>query len=304
MEKEKCCCEHKCGCRRDVCNDAICGMPEFLSIYAPVVYDEVGVNVCREVTVPADVLANFPTTECVSVDVINIDLAGTDDAVSTIDDSLRPNCFKITLTNILVTLKIKLYDKCHKYLGSTTITVNYLPGSTTSTDYDYYSEKTNPSNVTFELFAPYGVGINEGGDYYFNIVGMYENNNTVVNGVNLSGTAKAMNFDEVTGVFSAGLSLFVRTLYYEVYEIPYIGKSKPVKVNLRDNSENACIKFVESGLLSKEIKPLELAPPKCEGRLKKEKEKCCYNDCKLQIKNPCDEKRPKEDFVDEEDEKD
>ena len=186
MEKEKCCCEHKCGCRRDVCNDAICGMPEFLSIYAPVVYDEVGVNVCREVTIPADVLANFPTTECVSVDVINIDLADTDDAVSTIDDSLRPNCFKITLTNISVTLKIKLYDKCHKYLGSTTITVNYLPGSTTSTDYDYYSEKTNPSNVTFELFAPYGVGINEGGDYYFNIVGMYENNNAVVNGVNLS----------------------------------------------------------------------------------------------------------------------
>ena len=46
MEKEKCCCDHKCGCRRDVCNDAICGMPEFLSIYAPVVYDEVGVNVC------------------------------------------------------------------------------------------------------------------------------------------------------------------------------------------------------------------------------------------------------------------
>ena len=143
------------------------------------------------------------------------------------------NCFKITLTNISVTLKIKLYDKCHKYLGSTTITVNYLPGSTTSTDYDYYSEKTNPSNVTFELFAPYGVGINEGGDYYFNIVGMYENNNTVVNGVNLSGTAKAMNFDEVTGVFSAGLSLFVRTLYYEVYEIPYIGKSKPVKVKFK-----------------------------------------------------------------------
>lgn len=286
MEADKCLCNCK---RKDVCNEAICGRPENLSIYVPVIYDEIGVNVCRQFTLPEAVLADYKEAECITADVVNISITQVgENPVTTIADTMRPNCSKVTLTNIAITAKVKLFDLCGKYLGSTIITGNYMPGSAESPDYNYFDEKTNPQNVVLDIFTPMGVGMTTENVNYINVVGMYQGSNFVTNGVNLNGTCKAMNYDSTTGTFSLGLSLILRTVYYEGYEIPYIDKTHPIKADTSGRSENTCLKFVESGLLSKEIKPLELNPPKCEGRLKDEQRKC-YNvkDCKYQVENRC-----------------
>lgn len=69
-------CKCKKCCREvDVCNKEICGRPEFLSIYAPVIYDEIGVNVCRTVKIPECVMEENPTVETIRADVIDVSLS-------------------------------------------------------------------------------------------------------------------------------------------------------------------------------------------------------------------------------------
>ena len=65
----------KCCRKIDVCNKEICGRPELLSVYAPVIYDEIGVNVCRTVKIPISVLEDNPTVETIRADVIDISLS-------------------------------------------------------------------------------------------------------------------------------------------------------------------------------------------------------------------------------------
>ena len=44
------CCHTGKDC--DVCVSPGCGEPENLSIYSPIIYDEVGINLCRTITIP------------------------------------------------------------------------------------------------------------------------------------------------------------------------------------------------------------------------------------------------------------
>lgn len=299
------CCK-KCCRKVDVCNQEICGRPEFLSVYAPVIYDEIGVNICRPVTIPASVMEDNPTVETIRADVIDISFSkkmhgakkDMDDysvpsmhhCETKVTSTCKPNCSKVTLTNICVTYDVKLYDDCDRFLDSTMITVNYLPSDKYSPDYKYKDDKTNPSCVTLELYTPYGVGTKcEGNKKFIHIVSMSEGNNQVVNGINLAGVGKAMNFDACEGTFSAGLSLILRTVYFEAYKIPYEGKTVPPKANTEDEEERVCKRFVESGLLSREIKPLELEAPKCEGRLKEET-RCERESCTVSVRNRCGDK--------------
>lgn len=293
----------KCCRKVDVCNKEICGRPEFLSIYAPVIYDEIGVNICRPVTIPTSVMEDNPTVETIRADVMDISFSKKMHGVKNemegckvpsmhhcetkVTSTCKPNCSKVTLTNICVTYDVKLYDDCDRFLDSTMINVNYLPSDKYSSDYKYKDDKTNPSCITLELYTPYGVGTKcEGNKKLIHIVSMSEGNNQVVNGINLAGVGKAMNFDACEGTFSAGLSLILRTVYFEAYKIPYEGKTVPPKANTEDEEERVCKRFVESGLLSREIKPLELEAPKCEGRFKEET-KCERENCTVSIRNRC-----------------
>lgn len=295
-------CNCKKCCRKiDVCNKEICGRPEFLSIYAPVIYDEIGVNVCRPVKIPEIVLEENPTVERVRVDVIDISLTKkTCDSKKDVECckmppnhytetkvmcTNKPNCSKVTLTNVYVTYDVKLYDGCAKYLDSTIITVNYLPADKYSPDYKYVDEKTNPTRISLELYTPYGVGI-EKNKKYINVISLAKEKNQVTNGINMTAIGKAMNFDACEGTFSAGLSLILRTIYFEAYKIDYEGKTVPPKASNEDENKNVCKRFVENGLLSREIKPLELEPPKCEGKLKKEA-KCDRESCTTAVVNLC-----------------
>lgn len=300
-------CKCKKCCREvDVCNKEICGRPEFLSLYAPVIYDEIGVNVCRTVKIPECVMEENPTVETIRADVIDVSLskkkygAKTDMDVckappmhypeTSVKSTCKPNCSKVILTNVCVTYDVKLYDGCDKFLASTILTVNYLPADKYSPDYKYKDEKTNPSHITLELYTPYGVGTKgEKNKKYVNVVSLAEGKNQVVNGINLAGVGKAMNFSACDGTFSAGLSLILRTVYFEAYKIDYKEKTTPPKADTEDEDGRVCKKFVESGLLSREIKPLELEPPKCEGKLKEEK-KCERECCTKARKNHCMER--------------
>lgn len=53
-------------------SDHLAGEPEELSVFAPVIYDEVGINLCRTITIPQNILTQYPTTSYVQLLVANI----------------------------------------------------------------------------------------------------------------------------------------------------------------------------------------------------------------------------------------
>ncbi len=289
MKRENCAAS-RMSCNCGICNTPINGRPKHLSIYAPVVYDEIGINICRPVTIPEAVLAANPTASCVQLDVIDVTFSAAAEGIpaTTVTNTARANCSTVVLTNVAVTFRAKIFGDCNNYLTSTVITANYLPGSATSPDVAFQDDETNPQSVTVELYTPYGVGYTDdtGATPVINTVGFAAGKNTVVNGINATVVAKAMNFNETTGTFSAGISLFLRTVYYETYKFEHDGKPVPPKASLSDD-QNTCLNFVESGLLFREIKPLELEPPKCEGQLKDEESPCEINDGTETVYNPC-----------------
>lgn len=289
---DKCCCKKKTHkCDRDVCATPICGRPNVLSVYAPVVYDEIGINVCRPVTLPQTVMTANPTVSCVQLEVVDIAFIEESCGIpeTCVTNHARANCSTVVLTNVSVTFRVKLFDDCENYLASTMITANYLPGSSKSPDAKYCDEETNPSSVAIELYTPYGVGyMVTSRKPYINVVELFEGSNKVENGINASAVAKAMNFDSDTGTFSAGISIILRTVYYETYKIKHEGKPVPPKASLSEEDDNVGLEFVESDLLSREIKPLELEPPKCEERFKEQAKTTCEMDsCTRGVHNAC-----------------
>jgi len=286
-----------CGCNSDkkgcdVCRFPICGEPNLLSVYAPVVYDEVGINLCRTITIPADILADYPTVSCAQLEVLSVTFTEATETIpgTTVSTLNRANCVGITLTNVLITFNVKLFDGSCNYLTSFTVVANYLPGNEESIDFAFEDDCTNPTSAYLELYTPYGVSYEEGGETpIINVVALEEGSNSVTNGLNVSIVGKAMALNRVTGVFSAGISIIIRTVYYETFKFSHEGKTIPPKANLNGDVNNSCLEFVEGGLLIREIKPLELDAPNCERNLKEEEQSCCEAaGCFSTARNSCD----------------
>lgn len=110
-----------CDSCHDVCVEPQCGTPEYLTVLAPVVYDEIGINVCRSITLPAALLTDFPTAAYASAEVIDITIP--DDPVAIRPINSRPNCYEVTLTNLTVTFAVRLYDCCKRLLTTATVGV-------------------------------------------------------------------------------------------------------------------------------------------------------------------------------------
>ena len=140
----------------DVCINPQCGEPQFLTVLAPVVYDQLGINICRTFDLPETVPTTFPTAVYASAEVIDITFLDTGTTSVTVEPiTSRPNCYEITLTNVSVTFAIKYYDCCKRLLGTIEVSdIVYLPPLTTGGGYD---EDTNPTALVINLFAPYGV---------------------------------------------------------------------------------------------------------------------------------------------------
>ena len=151
---DSCTCSLTDNCT-DVCVTPQCGDPKLLTVLVPVIYDEIGINVCR--TIPlATLLADYPTAAYIRAEVTNITFAtGAAPSVTIKPIAGRPNCYELTLTNLTVDFVIYVYDCCKRLLATLPVTgVVYLPSATTDPEYD---EDTNPTSVTMQLFAPYGV---------------------------------------------------------------------------------------------------------------------------------------------------
>ncbi len=248
-----------CDSCHDVCVEPQCGTPEYLTVLAPVVYDEIGINVCRSITLPAALLTDFPTAAYASAEVIDITIP--DDPVAIRPINSRPNCYEVTLTNLTVTFAVRLYDCCKRLLTTATVGgVIYLPSSTED---EGYNSDTNPSSVTLELFAPYGVSYTDGaiGSPELNYIGFSSTNNTINQGLNLMSIPKVLDFDIADGTITVGLTLIVKTIYFTQYQLPHNGRPIISKGTLAPEDESLCMTFVCGSLLDRNIKPLEPCNP-------------------------------------------
>lgn len=302
------CCHTGKDC--DVCVSPGCGEPENLSIYSPIIYDEVGINLCRTITIPENILTLYPTTTYVQFLVADIKIysgkgyfTGEEETVEYTEEELaemgnpptfstvstipgRANCLRVKLTNLRVVFKIRLYDNCKKYITTVSLEAVYLPAVGTTN----YNPDTNPRSVTVDMYAPYGASTvyNSYEEYYINYVGFNMYDNTVENGLNMNAVAKVMEFNPTTGTMSAGITLYLRTVYYQAYKFNSLGKTMPPKMNTHEAESNPCLKFVEGDLLLNDVKPLELEPPMCEGETKREiKDNNEINQCLKEILNTC-----------------
>lgn len=276
----------------DVCVNPQCGDPKYLTVLTPVIYDEIGINICRTFEIPSELLTNYPTAVYASVEVIDITFSTTcEDAVTITQIPTRPNCYEVTLTNLNVTFAVRLYDCCMRLLTTATVCeILYLPPNVCDESYD---EDTNPTSVSLEIFAPYGVSYVNGNieEPDLNFIGFSTTNNSLVQGLNLMAIPKVLNFDISDGTLTVGVTLVVSSVYFTPYQLPHNGKAVISKGDLETEDESVCMDFVEGSLLDRNIKPLELCNPgdnkepcdECEGP-----NHCdCENDCPCD--NPCDD---------------
>lgn len=253
----------------DVCTSPLCGDPTLLPVYAPVIYDELGVNICQTLTIDDNTFSTLTTAEKAFVQVLDIDFGTTE--ISPLNG--RPNCTEITLQNLAITMLIRLYSCSDQLLGTFTGTYTYLP-PTTDPGYD---EDTNPSSVTIELFTPYGISYEIAAGPPVTAVpsisylGFTTENRILTQGLNVTAQPKVLNLSIPDSQITVGLTLIVSNVVYSQYLIPHQGKVHVPKGSLEPEDDSLCLNFVNGDLLELDIKPLELGKPACEERLK--------NDC-------------------------
>lgn len=264
---------------RDLCVNPVCGDPDCLTLLAPVVYDELGINLCR--AVPIDIPATAGAVASLSAQVANVSFATTGAAATTVAPiSGRPNCYLVTLTSLNVTFIIHFYDCAKRLLATSTANATYLPTDSSSDGYEYYDEDTNPDSVELEIFAPYGVANDSStGNPAIQFTGLNTASNLVREGLNLIAIPKILDFDPTDQTATIGLSLYVKSIYFSQYKIPHLGRASVPKACLQPTADTICMDFVSGDLLDLSIKPLELGPPKFEEYLKEECESPCDSCC-------------------------
>lgn len=310
----------------DVCNptavspkDDICicppiGEPRCLNMLAPVVFDESGINLCRVINVNHLTDVCNPNNECIPCtdylfgNLTKRDLRNADSIqlqVVDIDfnficpDSNRyseikppknkPNCSRLTLKDIDVTLAVKVLDDDCKVRKEGFMVLRYLP----PVDTCGYNDETNPSSVSLDLYTPYGVSFapeNPCGCNKLvptiNFIGYVENlamhkvqcicpnsgecigdnspmcrefgpNNTVRQGISAQALAKVISNDD--GIIAVGLTLYLKVIYFVQYKVPHAGLIVPPKFEaIGAREQNDCLMFVEGDLLEQSIRPLEV----------------------------------------------
>lgn len=264
------------GCS-DVCANPNYGEPNMLGIYAPIIYDEIGINLCTTVPMGVDISTTYPTATNASVRVL--DATYTYGAGNVQLESLvgRPNCYSVTLSNITLQLAIDIYDDNCRLLGTRLTEAVYLPSDTTAPTYD---EDTNPTSVALEIFAPYGTSYTAPGTPptpVVNYIGFNENNNMPTQGLNLVAMAKALDLSIEDDTITVGVTLVLQSLYYVGYNVKSAGRIDIPKGSIIAPENTECMKFVAGELLDLAIKPLELDDIGSYGN---SKNNCNENSCK------------------------
>lgn len=278
------------GCY-DVCRYPICGSADFLGLFAPVIYDEIGINLCTTFNVGVDVLATYPTATNASAQIVDISYTYGDGNVEINALAGRPNCYSVTLSNLTVQFAINIYDDACRLLDTVYPTAVYLPPLTTAQTYD---EDTNPTAVTLDIFAPYGVAYNanETGSTFtaaLNNIGFLATDNYVRQGLNLYGIPKVINFDVEDSTVTVGITLVLQSLYFAGYKVKNSGRIDIPKGCIATVETSKCMQFVEGDLLNLAIKPLNIGNPANEQRLKNDCSSDCKDDCIPQDSRLCED---------------
>lgn len=256
---------------RDYCVNPLCGDPNILSLFAPLVYDEIGVNLCTTFDVGTDIATTYPTVTRAAISVVNMTYTVGDANVEIEPLAGRPNCYGITLTNITVQFAMALYDDSCRRVATIYPTAVYLPSDTTAPTYD---EDTNPSSIQLEIFAPYGLAYDTqttpgAPTPTLNTVGFATTDNSPRQGINLYAMAKLLDFSPVDSTATVGLTLVLQSLYYSGYKVQSEGRIEIPKGSIISPENSDCMRFVAGELLDLEIKPLELGAPNYDENNKK-----------------------------------
>lgn len=249
-----CMCEANAyGCV-DVCRNPINGDPRYLNLYSPLIYDEVGINLCTTFGLGVDLAAEYPTVTCASVRIADIAYAYGSTDVSVEPITGRPNCYLIGLSNIIVTFAADLYDATCRLITTVYPTATYLPSDSSSATYD---EDTNPTRVELELFAPYGTSFTEN-SRIINAVGFTSGSNSITQGINLYAIPKLISLDTDDNTVTVGLTLVLQSLYFAGYCVESSGRIRTPKGSLSRAETGSCKQFVSGDLLDLSIRPIQL----------------------------------------------
>lgn len=152
------------------------GEPKLLTMMAPVVFDESGINLCRTVELDeledvcqydsnevTDILfdgiskCDLINADKIQLQVVDVNFNFTnpeDCRYSDIEPAkCNPNLSRITLKDIDVTFAVSIINECCKVEKQGMMTLRYL-GDEDSTGFD---ATTNPSSISFDLYTPYGI---------------------------------------------------------------------------------------------------------------------------------------------------
>ena len=253
----------------DVCSNPIIADPSLLGIMAPLIYDEIGINLCTSAQLD-DVTTAYPSAASASISVVDVSYEYGDGNVEIESLASRPNCCLITLSNLTVTFAVRIFDCCGRLLGTEYPSAVYLPSDTGAPTYD---PDVNPSSVELELFTPYGFSYDTSGETptpVINAITFSDANNTVTQGVNLFANAKLLGFDLEDSTVTVGLTLVLQSLYYAGYKVSSAGKIDIPKGSIVTPDNSDCRRFVAGDLLNLTIKPLDLGVPGYEQRYKNE----------------------------------
>lgn len=245
------------GCM-DVCAAPVCGEPTVLSLMAPLIYDEIGINLCTTFDLGVDIATTYPTVTSASVRVIDATYEIGPEGVQVEALTGRPNCYVVTLSDITVLFAMDLFDAAGRLVATIFPTAVYLPPSTTAPTYD---EDTNPVSVELEIFAPYGFSYDTTGATptpVINFIGFAQDSNFVRQGINLYGMAKLLDFSTDESTATVGLTLVLQSLYFAGYRVESAGKIDTPKGSILAPENSDCMRFVAGDLLNLAIRPLDL----------------------------------------------
>lgn len=276
---------------------------------APVVFDECGINLCRVFSIDdlvdacegptnrtTDIVFDGLTTldlknaNTIQVKVVDIDfnfICPETCRYSEIKPSKNtPNLSRVVLRDIDVTFVVSIMDSTCKVCKEGMMTLRYLPGE----NCPGYSEDTNPSNIAFDLYTPYGISYapeNPAGCNKLvptiNYIGFVENqhcqncncpephhvfrefeaNNSLRQGISAQGLAKVIGKDD--DCMAIGLTMYFKVVYFVQYKFHHEGLCVPPKFLAVNSTEvSSCKEFCDGDLLEPCIQPLNVGErPKC-----------------------------------------
>lgn len=269
---------------RDVCAYPMYKDPKLLGLMAPLIYDEIGINLCTTFSVPVNFADDYPSVTNAKIKVIDVTYEYGTNGVRVETIARRPNCYAVTLSNLNIRFVMQLYDANCRLVDTIYVSATYLPPSTQA---DTYDADTNPTSVELEIFAPYGLSYTAAGTPapIINYIGFREDNNQIAQGLNLYAMAKLLDLELDTNSVTVGITLVLQSLYYAGYKVKSEGKIDIPKGTILTPENSDCMRFVAGDLLNLAIKPLDLGAPGYEEYCKQE---CCQpSNCQVPCLGEC-----------------